>query len=452
MFSTSSPSNKKAIAYYRHSAEDKQENSVPIQREHAQKFAQQHQIDIIHEEADEGKTGLLANRPGFELIFKDWILNSEAPQFDYILVYDVSRWGRFQDQDEAAYYEFRCKQRGKKVIYVSRGFPKEEQQLMSNLQTTIERYMAAEYSRQLSEKVFYGAVKVSEQGYSAGGPSCYGMTRLLLDADKKPVKTLKPGEWKEISNERVTFTPANDESTRTVQDIFRLFVKDGRTPKAISEILNEQGIPSASGAQWNSEKIVHILANEIYTGARIYNKTWSRLQQKIRCNPRNEWVIRQNAFPAVIPYETFQEAQNRLYWLFPRRWKAGLYAMKRTKNFISGEIEKMIIGQGIDKEEADTMVKMAPIIFGIRSHKDTITSWCFLLQEFMRSYDFVIAVSVTTDQQEPIDGFLYIPTKDFDSRDALFLSEKDKRYEGYKIREDEIEGKFLSLLFPKKPN
>ena len=70
----------------------------------------------------------------------------------------------------------------------------------------------------------------------------------------------------------------------------------------------------------------------------------------------------------------------------------------------------------------------------------------------MRSYDFVIAVSVTTDQQEPIDGFLYIPTKDFDSRDALFLSEKDKRYEGYKIREDEIEGKFLSLLFPKKPN
>ena len=32
--------------------------------------------------------------------------------FDHILVYDVSRWGRFQDVDESAYYEFMCKEAG----------------------------------------------------------------------------------------------------------------------------------------------------------------------------------------------------------------------------------------------------------------------------------------------------------------------------------------------------
>src|SRR3989338_5043490 len=152
---------KRAIAYYRHSAEDKQENSVLIQREHAQKFAAQYQIEIIHEEADEGKSGLLSNRPGFEKLFSEWILKSDAPQFDYVLVYDVSRWGRFQDQDEAAYYEFRCKQQGKQVVYVTRGFPKEDQKLITHLQASIERYMAAEYSRQLSDNVFRGCLKVS---------------------------------------------------------------------------------------------------------------------------------------------------------------------------------------------------------------------------------------------------------------------------------------------------
>ena len=32
--------------------------------------------------------------------------------FDAILVYDVSRWGRFQDTDESAYYEYLCKRAG----------------------------------------------------------------------------------------------------------------------------------------------------------------------------------------------------------------------------------------------------------------------------------------------------------------------------------------------------
>lgn len=88
-----------AVAYFRHSAEDKQENSVAIQRDHATQFAAQYDIEIIHEEADEGETGLLAARPGFKRLFENWILNELARPFKYILVYDVSRWGRFQDQD-----------------------------------------------------------------------------------------------------------------------------------------------------------------------------------------------------------------------------------------------------------------------------------------------------------------------------------------------------------------
>jgi DNA invertase Pin-like site-specific DNA recombinase len=216
---------KKAVAYYRHSAEDKQENSVAIQRQHTQKFAAEHNIEIIHEEADEGKSGLLANRPAFEQLFTEWIENKEK-SFDYVFVYDVSRWGRFQDQDQAAHLTYLCKKHGKEVVYISRGFINATNQLSASLEISLQRYMAAEYSRQLSDKVFYGCVKVSEQGYSAGGTAVYGMARLLLDVNKQPIRILKTGEHKQIANERVTFIPKEDETTETVREIFNLFVKE----------------------------------------------------------------------------------------------------------------------------------------------------------------------------------------------------------------------------------
>ncbi len=48
----------RAVAYYRHSARDRQENSVAIQQELVQKWAKENGVDIIHEFADRGKSGL----------------------------------------------------------------------------------------------------------------------------------------------------------------------------------------------------------------------------------------------------------------------------------------------------------------------------------------------------------------------------------------------------------
>ena len=322
---------KKAIAYYRHSAEDKQENSVAIQRQHTEKFAREHNIEIIHEEADEGKSGLLASRPAFERLFINWIENDDAPHFDYVFTYDVSRWGRFQDPNEAAYWTHLCTQRGKEVIYVSDGFPKSDDKFYSNLKIYMQREMAADFSRQLSSKVFYGCVKVSEQGYSAGGTAAYGMARLLLDVNKKPIRILNIGEHKQIANERVSFTPKEDETTETVREIFNLFVKEKYLIPDIVTRLNQKGVLSATGKRWNKSKVIKILTDETYIGTRIYNKTWGRLKQKSYKNPRSEWVITPKAFKAAVDEQLFRDAQERLYWLFPNNWRKGFYAIKKAK-------------------------------------------------------------------------------------------------------------------------
>jgi len=49
-------------------------------------------------------------------------VRSGVADFSAILVYDVSRWGRFQDADESAYYEFICKEAGITVHYCAEQF------------------------------------------------------------------------------------------------------------------------------------------------------------------------------------------------------------------------------------------------------------------------------------------------------------------------------------------
>jgi hypothetical protein len=64
----------RAVAYYRHSAQDRQENSIPIQREQVREWATKNGVEIIHEFADAGKSGLNAEgRPAFTEMMEEWV-------------------------------------------------------------------------------------------------------------------------------------------------------------------------------------------------------------------------------------------------------------------------------------------------------------------------------------------------------------------------------------------
>lgn len=440
------PETKKAVAYYRHSAEDKQENSVHIQRGHAKEFAQKYNLTIIHEEADEGKSGLVADRPGFDRLFNNWILSPEAPQFDYILVYDVSRWGRFQDPDEAAHYAMIAKKRGKTVIYITHGFPSEENTLLRNLQTPIERYMAAEYSRQLSDKVWHGSMKVSEQGFSAGGTAPYGMNRILLDENKQPIRPLKKGEHKVIANQRVTFAPAEDETNEVIKRIFTMLVHQWYRPEEIAERLNSEGIPSANGGKWNKDKIVKILTNETYIGSRVYNKTWGRLKQKKRANPRDEWIICQDAFGAIVDNKTFRKAQENLYWLMPSKWKRGAYTIRKVDRVLRAKIDELISQNGEYSDDAKWhAIRYFPLICGVTFFDKNVSRWCFMISEEQKQYDYVIALGVDIYSKDPIDTFFVIPTADFGIGNYLSFSQDEEQHSLYKTEAEDVEKKVIEL-------
>ena len=61
-----------------------------------------------------------------------------------------------------------CKKHKKEIIYATIGKPKGDDPLYP-VDVQFERFRAAQYSRELSDKVWRGCVKIAEQGYLAGG-------------------------------------------------------------------------------------------------------------------------------------------------------------------------------------------------------------------------------------------------------------------------------------------
>jgi DNA invertase Pin-like site-specific DNA recombinase len=79
-------------------------------------YAASHSMEIVRVYSDHGRSGLnIAGREGLDQLMSD--VENKLANFSALLVYDVSRWGRFQDVDEAAYYEYVLKRAGIRVQY-----------------------------------------------------------------------------------------------------------------------------------------------------------------------------------------------------------------------------------------------------------------------------------------------------------------------------------------------
>jgi len=98
-----------------------QQYSTENQAQTIREYAEQRDIKIIKTYSDDAKSGvIIGGRGALQQLIAD--VESGTAGFSVILVYDVTRWGRFQDPDEAAYYEFRCRRAGMRVAYCAEQF------------------------------------------------------------------------------------------------------------------------------------------------------------------------------------------------------------------------------------------------------------------------------------------------------------------------------------------
>ncbi|MBA3936250.1 MAG: recombinase family protein [Planctomycetes bacterium] len=299
---------ERAVAYYRHSAQDRQKNSVEIQSDQVRRWAAQNAVEIIHEFSDRGKSGLTAEgRPAFTEMM-DWV--RARSDFTRVLALDVSRWGRFQDLDLSAQYSAECTRYGKQVVYVNLGIENDGSPVYP-LMVGFERWRSAQYSRELSDKVFKGCMKIAEQGYRAGGSAPYATQRIMVNEQNEVQKVLEPGERKSIQNWRVKLAPGETQQVEVVGEIFHLFGEAGLDERQIAGWLNNRGISAPAGGHWSPGSIRRILANRTYAGSVVYNRTTGKLKTPRRHNPATDWVVTDRAFQPVVPQEVYERVQLR---------------------------------------------------------------------------------------------------------------------------------------------
>ncbi|SQH42306.1 Recombinase [Salmonella enterica] len=331
---------KTRVAEYLRMSTDHQQYSLQNQSTFNQDFAKKHDMEIIVSYTDSGKSGVtIAGRQGLQQLIED--ITRRRIGVEAVLVYDVSRFGRFQDINEPAYYEFLLKTHGVKVIYcaepISDAYP-EASMLILNTQ----RFGAAAYSKNLSDKVFIGQVNLVKRGYRQGGSPGYGLRRQLIDESHNPKQILILGQKKSIQTDRVILVPGPENELFTVSRIFSMFVKQYKPERVIASELNRENIAAENGALWTRGKIHQILTNEKYIGNNVYNKTSFKLKKAFIKNEEKDWVRCDNAFEPIIDKQIFYEAQEiirlRSERLSDEQLLHSLKDLYKKKGYLSGFI------------------------------------------------------------------------------------------------------------------
>ncbi|MFI5450272.1 MAG: recombinase family protein [Candidatus Bathyarchaeia archaeon] len=322
-----------AAQYLRMSTEH-QQYSLENQSLGIQTYAECHNFEVVRTYSDAAKSGLvLRRRTGLQQLLQDVVGGTSG--YRAILVYDVSRWGRFQDTDESAHYEFLCKSAGVPVHYCAETFANDGT-LASLIMKALKRTMAGEYSRDLGVRTFAGQKRLTLLGFKAGGVPGYGLRRMLVSASGVPKQELALGERKSIATDRVILVPGPPNEVQTVKDIYRMFISDKRSLCAIARKLNSNGVPRPGHSKWDFSAVRTILTHPKYVGCAVFGQVSKKLHTPVVKVPKSEWILGPGAFEPIVDPATFAEAQKVF----------GGHRCQRTDEELLDDLHRLLASEG----------------------------------------------------------------------------------------------------------
>lgn len=296
-----------AAQYIRMSTEH-QRYSPDNQKAAIASFAAARGFEVVKTYLDAGKSGLtLARRDGLKQLLSD-VLSGQI-NFKAILVLDVSRWGRFQDTDQAAHYEYICREAGVQLHYCAESFDNDGGAL-SSIVKHMKRVMAAEYSRDLSARISRAQRQQARLGFKMGGTAPYGTRRQVVNESGKPRMILRKGQRKALSTDKVVFALGPKEEAQVVERIFRDYAIRRKKLTEIARWLNDEKRKHPKGGAWTPEIVRCMLKNEIYIGTFVFGRRYVNLGRTIWFDEK-DW-IRVAVVQPVVSVQLFEAAARRL--------------------------------------------------------------------------------------------------------------------------------------------
>jgi DNA invertase Pin-like site-specific DNA recombinase len=343
-------------AEYVRMSDDGQQFSIKNQQAAIEEYAKQHNFVVVRTYEDAGKSGLeLKHRAGLRELIQD--VKSGKAEYKAILVYDVSRWGRFQNTDEAAYYEFICTSAGIPLHFCAEPFANDATPFSSILKA-LKRSMAAEFSRDLGEKVFRGKTRLVRLGFWVGGMPGFGYRRLMISADGKPKQKMKFGEHKSLTLDRVILVHGPQREVECVRKMFQMVLNGRNGCTAIARELNRQGI-KCDGRSWSNTEVRHVLTNPKYAGCNVWNRTSAKLKCKVIRNKQTDWIMKSEAFAPIVDQETFGRVQVTLPTTADQLW---------SDDEILARLRRLLAKKGRLSEELIKNARGMPAISTLHRH------------------------------------------------------------------------------------
>ncbi len=294
--------NRRAVVYARKSTAetDRQVRSLEDQIAVIEEWAVENDCTIVRAPYLDSASGTDMDRPGLQQMLSD--ARSDERDFDTILIYDISRFGRF-GSDYIAYLEVQLREVGVEVIYTAENLP---EGFAGKLMKGVRGAMAEEYSASLSKTIMRGMLRAAQEGKLNGRAAPYGydfgdyeiasgklvrQIRYTATRVERPAKGGKARSATKWSKETVLqdteffarigdaafdknalrmlvvrrLVPSVPERVAAVRRIFDL-VTNGVGPKAVAEMLNRDGVLSPASVAWSSAGVRNVLENVVYKG------------------------------------------------------------------------------------------------------------------------------------------------------------------------------------------
>jgi DNA invertase Pin-like site-specific DNA recombinase len=309
------PVHTRAAQYIRMST-DAQDLSPEIQAKAIEAYSRANGIDVVDTYFDAGRSGLtLHKRSAMKKLLND-VAGEQCP-FSVILVYDVSRWGRFQDTDASAYYEYHCRMHGVQVTYVQEPFGADTP--LGNVLKSLKRAMAAEFSRELAVKTRAGQRAALIGGFHMGSLPCIGIKRIAVPKFGGLERELGPNEHKAASREHVRWVRGPADEVALVQHIFYLYTTTDISIFKLATVLRHDGRTAANGKPFTPWMLYSLIACEALIG----NFVWGREDHGRRRSQGDEnfWRV-SNCIEPIISAEVWAAAKAK------RAKKAGAFRSK----------------------------------------------------------------------------------------------------------------------------
>lgn len=224
--------------------------------------------------------------------------SAKAP--GYVLALNDSRWGRFPDPEESAYWRTHLRKRCGWLVWFA-----ENDDIPDLKLRTVMRAIVATQATQKREDVQRNARRGSRgtaaQGYWATR-DVYGFRRAVVSPPER-ARVLAIGQRK-APDEKVKLTPHEPEAS-AVRALFDRYASGTESIASLTAWLRDE-VPQR---RWTRPAVKFTLTNPAYMGDVVSGRYSVELHEH---RPDAEWIVTRNAHPAIVDRATFQRCQDVL--------------------------------------------------------------------------------------------------------------------------------------------